>query len=315
MQASAGHRRSIQYGRSVRLLTEGWCERGPSISEAAAELTSPESAWWESAEFQTAPSDDLRAAMNLWFLTGLVPQRRDVKGAGDGLVDLLLSPTDAAPQPVEILSTIDWSYQAALPRAMSLVAELNGDEPPALSFPVHLERGWEPPMTKGRGARDVGDRWRTAVERVRREARTGTISADATTEIQEVFPGIEFGAPVDDPSKPGFRLISWNAAALDSGDVPYLERLSSYLATEERPVHHLAKLEREARHLGSQRRHLYLLVASAGRWGNLLPTSPSWFTEGDFTPPEGLTDLWLDGGTGYIMRWRRERGWTYHEQN
>lgn len=59
-------------------------------------------------------------------------------------------------------------------------------------------------MTKGRGARDVSDRWRTAVERVRREAKAGTISADATAAIQEVFPGIEFGTPVDDPSKSGF---------------------------------------------------------------------------------------------------------------
>lgn len=130
-----------------------------------------------------------------------------------------------------------------------------------------------------------------------------------------MFPGIEFGAPINDPSKSGFELMSWNAAALDFDQVPYLERLSSYLATEERPVHHLVKLEREAQDLGSQRRHLYLLAASTGRWGNLLPTSPSWFTDGTFTAPDELTDLWMDGGTGYIMRWRRESGWTYHEQS
>ncbi len=299
----------------MRLLTEGWCDRGPSISEAVAELPLPESAWWESPEFQDAPSDDLRAAMNLWFLTGIVPQRRDVKGAGDGLADLLLTPDDAPPEPVEILSTIDWSYQAALPRAAKLVAELNGDAPPESCFPVSLERGWEPPMTRGRRVRDVADRWRAAVEQVQNEARSGHVSAEATAAIQEVFPGIEFGAPIDDPRRSGFQLTSWNAAATDSGDVPYLERLSRYLATEERPVHHLEKLAREAKDLGSQRRHLYLLVASAGRWGNLLPTSPSWFTDGAFTAPDGLTDLWMDGGTGYIMRWQRQSGWTYHEQN
>lgn len=297
----------------MRLLTEGWCERGPSLAEAAAALPVPESAWWESAEFRDAPSDDLRAALNVWFLTGATPERRDVKGAGDGLADLLLRPVGAPPEPVEVLTTIDWSHQAALPHAAALVAELNGDEPPALLFAVHLERGWEPPRTKGRKGRATGERWRAVVERVQREARAGAISVEAAAAAADVFPGIEFREPTDDPERGGFWLSSLNAGMLDSGDVPYLERLSAYLATEERPVHHLDKLAREAAALGVRRRHLYLLVAASGRWGNLLPTSPSWFTDGTFTAPEDLTDLWLDGGTGYIMRWRRESGWTYHE--
>jgi hypothetical protein len=299
----------------MRLLTEGWCERGPSLTEAATALSVPPSAWWESDEFRDAPNDDRRAAMNVWLLTGLTPERRDVKGAGDGLVDLVLRSLDAPPEPVEILGTLDPNYQAALPRAEALIAELNGDQPPRLHFPVYMERGWEPPKTKGRKAREAGDRWRKAVERVQHEARAGAISAGAVASMQEVFPGIEFGAPTDEPGTTGFALSSWNAAVLESGEVPYLDRLSRYLATEDRPVHHLEKLEREANTLGAQRQHLYLLVASTGRWGNLLPTSPSWFTDGTFTAPDGLTDLWLDGGTGYIMRWRRERGWTYHEKN
>lgn len=303
----------LKYGRVMRLLTEGWCERGSSISEAAARLSALDAPWWESDEFRDAPSDDLRAAMNVWFLTGATPSRRDVKGAGDGLVDLVLRPSAAQPEPIEILATIDWGYQAAVPRAAALVAELNGADPPSLYVPVHLARGWDPPLTKGRKARQMGDRWRSAIERVRREARVGSISEEATAEIATVFPGIEFGTPVAEPGRSGFRLESWNAAAVDSGSIPYLDRLSAYLATEERPVHHLEKLDREATTLGAQRQHLYLLMAAAGRWGNLLPTSPSWFTDGIFTAPEHLTDLWLDGGTGYIMRWRRESGWTYHE--
>lgn len=299
----------------MRLLTEGWCERGPSLAEAAAVVPPPASEWWDSAEFLDGPDDDRRAAINLWLLTGLTPERRDVKGArgGDGFVDLLLRPVGAPVEVVEVLTTLDPNHSDAVPRAAALVAELNGDEPPALLFPVHLERGWEPPLTRGRKGKTAGRRWREAVERLQREARAGAISADAAAEAAAVFPGLEFRDPIDDPERSGFWLSSWNAAALDSGDVPYLERLSAYLATEERPVHHLDKLAREAAALGAQRRHLYLLVASAGRWGNLLPTSPSWFTDGTFTAPDGLTDLWLDGGTGYIMRWRRESGWTYHE--
>lgn len=299
----------------MRLLTEGWCERGHSISEAAAVVPPPDSEWWDSPEFLDGPGDDRRAAINLWLLTGLTPERRDVKGAreGGGLVDLLLGPAGAPVEVVEVLTTLDPDHQDAVPRAGALVAELNGEEPPALLFPVDLERGWEPPRTRGRKARATRERWHAAVERLQRDARAGAISAEAAAAAADVFPGIEFRDPIEDPERHGFVLSSLNAAALDSGDVPYLERLSVYLQAEERPVHHLAKLAREAAELGAQRRHLYLLVASAGRWGNLLPTSPSWFTDGIFTAPDGLTDLWLDGGTGYIMRWRRESGWTYHE--
>ncbi|AMG82264.1 hypothetical protein AXH82_01885 [Microbacterium sp. PAMC 28756] len=135
----------------MRLLTEGWCERGPSLSEAAAAVPPPESAWWDSDEFVNGPDDDRRAAINLWLLTGLTPERRDVKGerGGDGFVDLLLRPAAAPVEVVEILKTLDRDHSDAVPRAAALVAELNGAEPPALLFPVHLERGWEPPLTRG----------------------------------------------------------------------------------------------------------------------------------------------------------------------
>ena len=298
----------------MRLMTEGWCERGKSLPEAAAALSMPVSTWWESDVFREAPSDDIRAAHNVWLLTGVAPERRDVKGAGDGLVDLVLRPIGAPPEPLEILATLDPNYQAALSRAAGLVAEFNGDEPPRLLFPVHMERGWQPPKTRGKEAREIGDRWRSLVEQVQREARIGPISTETAAAVQDVFPGIEFGAPIDGVDKSGFELNSWNAAVVDSDEVPYLKRLSNYLGTAERPLHHLEKLAREAVALGAQRRHLYLLVASTGRWGDLLPTSPSWFTDGNFTAPVGLTDLWLDGGTGYVMHWRREGGWNYHEE-
>ena len=299
----------------MRLLTEGWCERGPSLSEAAASVPPPASAWWDSAEVMDGPNDDRRAAINLWLLTGLTPERRDVKGErdGDGRVDLLLRPDGAPVEVVEVLTTMDRDHQDAVPRAAALVAELNGAEPPALLFPVHLERGWEPPLTRGRKGKAARQRWAAVVERLQREAAAGAISTEAAAEAAAVFPGIEFREPIDDPERNGFVLSGFNAAVRESDDVPYLERLSTYLAAEERPVHHVAKLAREAAALGAQRQHLYLLIASTGGWGDLLPTSPSWFTDGTFTAPDDLTDLWLDGGTGYIMRWRRESGWTYHE--
>lgn len=298
----------------MRLLTEGWCERGPSLAEAASALHPHTPEWWHSAEFLNTPSDDLRAAINLWIFTGFIPERRDVKGGGDGLVDLLLHPDNAPVEVVEVLTTLDPYHQEAAAHAADLVAELNGSTPPARLFPVHLERGWEPPLTRGRRSKVTGRLWGAVVERLQREAATGVISAEVAAEAATVFPGIAFGESIDDEERCGFVLSSFNAAVPVVGDSPYLERLSVYLDTEQRPVHHIAKLAREAKALSAKRRHLYLLVASTGQWGDLLPTSPSWFTDGVFTAPDALTDLWLDGGTGYIMRWRRESGWTYHEE-
>lgn len=180
---------------------------------------------------------------------------------GDGFADLLLRPVGAPLEVVEILKTLDRDHSNAVPRAGALVAELNGDEPPGLLFPVHLERGWEPPLTRGRKGKTADRRWREVVERLQRVARAGSISAEAAAEAAAVFPGVEFRDPIDDPERRGFWLNSIDAAVRDPEDVPYLERLSAYLAAEERPVHHIAKLAREAVALGTQRRHLYLLVA------------------------------------------------------
>ncbi|PVW05438.1 hypothetical protein DEA06_06780 [Microbacterium sp. Gd 4-13] len=295
----------------MRNLLEGWCPRGPSIDEAAHTLPAPTMPWWESDEFVGCPSDDWRAALYAWVLTGLTPERRDTKGAGDGLVDLLLRPEQGPPQPLEVLSTIDPAYQAAVPHALALIAELNGDDPPPRLIPVSLGREWRPPLTKKDAA--TRKRWRAAVERARNDAQTGDLSADTVAELQAVFPGLEVGQWVGEIESGGFKLSSWNAAVAPSGDVPYLDRLTTYLSTDRQAVRHVDKLRREAETLGAERTHLFLLVASSGTWGNLLPTSPSWFTEGVFVAPDGLTDIWMDGGTGYLMRWRREDGWSYHE--
>lgn len=66
----------------MRLSTEGWCERGPSLSEAAAAVPAPASAWWDSAEFLDGPDEDRRAAINLWLLTGLTRAPRREGRAG-----------------------------------------------------------------------------------------------------------------------------------------------------------------------------------------------------------------------------------------
>jgi hypothetical protein len=194
-----------------------------------------------------------------------------------------------------------------------LVAQLNRSSPPKDFFPVSLETGWDAPFT--RKDKTVRARWDAVVARARDEAGRGDLTAETRAELHDIFPSLQVGAPRMDPARAGFTLVSWSARVEPSQDVPYLERLSDYLRESERGQHHIEKLKREAKEVSADHLHLYLLVASTGKWGNLLATSPSYLTEGIFEPPASLTDIWLDGGTGYLYRWRQETGWTYHQND
>lgn len=295
-----------------RNLLLGWCERGPSFSEAAHALADV-TPWWEAPEFADQSSDEYRAAMTVFVHTGRTPSLRDAPGSGDGRADLLLAGgAGDAPQLVEVLSTLDARMLDAQKRAADLLRDLNGDDPPDKFIPVSLEPGWEPPLTKK--DRTLRAAWLEACARAREEAHTGELSESLRAALSAAFPSLQLGQPRHDELRRGFHLMSLHARVEDR-DGRYLDRLSEYLATNKRAVHHVEKLEREQAETGADRLHLYLLVAATGEHGNLLPTSPSWLTEGEFTAPEPLTDIWLDGGTGQVFWWRRETGWTYHDTN
>jgi len=289
-----------------------WCERGDSLTECLAALLQNSDTWINPVEFRDAREDEVRAAFNLWLLTGLRPYPRDVPGQGQGLIDIVLTSPNQTVEAVEVLSTQDSDYLQDVARAVELTAQLNGTTPTPTRYSVQLERDWTPPLTRGRQARRDAQAWKQAVDRIAAEAQQGHPTPEALSQIQAVFPGLTI-SPSTDFGEPGFQLDSWNAAVPEDDSTPYLDRLSTYLSGEERPVHHLEKLKREANNLGAQRSHLYLLVASAGRWGGLFPASPSYFQGNSFVAPESLTDLWLDGGNGLIFHWQRDMGWRYHE--
>lgn len=295
-----------------RNLLLGWCERGPSLSEATHALRDV-TPWWEAPEFADQSSDEYRAAMTVFVQTGRTPSLRDGPGSGDGRADLLLAGgVGEAAQLVEVLSTLDARMLDAQKRATDLLRDLNGDDPPAQFVPVSLEPGWEPPFTKKDKA--LRTAWLKVCARAREEARTGELSESVCAELEAVFPSLQLGQPRLDHLRHGFHLISLHAR-VENRDAPYLDHLSEYLATNQRAVHHVEKLLREQEATGADRLHLYLLVAATGEHGNLLPTSPSWLTEGEFTAPEPLTDIWLDGGAGRVFWWRRESGWSYHDND
>jgi hypothetical protein len=288
-------------------LSENWCERGASIEEVARALSPDAAAWWEGTN-EWDP-DDRRAAIYAWFLTGRIPERRDTPGAGDRRVDLTLLHADGSQELVEVLSTIDQNYQRDIHRAQDLVRELNPDGRSAMSVAVSMAHGWTAPFT--RSDAQTKRNWRAAVELAHRDMLVGYLRQETVNAIRAVFPDLAFREV--GKGGPGFFLTSWGARVDDSMGRPYLGRLSEYLGTDGQAVRHVQKLRDEAADLGIERTHLYLLVASTGTLGNLLPNTPASLTEGDFVAPDGLTDLWLDGGSGFIARWRIERGWTYHE--
>ena len=291
----------------VRDLSKDWCERGPSIEEAAANFSVEDADWWFAAEDEAWDPDDRRAAVYTWFLTGMRPERRDIPGAGDSRVDLTLHDPDGRVEVVEVLSTLDKHYQADIHRAAGLVRELNPEGPAAISVSVSMGHGWEAPYTRSSAKSD----WQAAVKMAHRDLLDGSLRADTVAAIRSVFPALALKEVAE--GGPGFFLSSWGARVEGSEGRPYLDRLSDYLATDRQAIRHIEKLRDEAAALKSERTHLYLLVASTGTFGNLLAGTPSFLMEGVFSSPEGLTDLWLDGGVGFIGRWRVGRGWTYHD--
>jgi hypothetical protein len=288
-------------------LSQNWCERGASIDEAALDLSADQAGWWDATD--AWDPDDSRAAIYTWFLTGMIPERRDIPGAGERRVDLTLLRADGSRELVEVLSTIDQTYQRDIHRAQALVRELNPEAGSAMSIAVSMAHGWTAPFT--RSDAETKRNWRNAVVLAHRDVSAGHLAEETIAALQAVFPDLSFREVAE--GGPGFFLTSWGARVEDSAGRPYLERLGDYLATDRQAVRHVEKLRDEAAELGADRTHLYLLVAGVGILGNLLPTTPGSLTEGEFVAPDGLTDLWLDGGTGFIGRWRTESGWTYHE--
>ncbi|WP_447947954.1 hypothetical protein [Microbacterium maritypicum] len=296
----------------MRNMLEGWGERGTSWAEAAAALRADVQPWWEDSRWDEDP-DDRRAALTVWLFTGMVPERRDFAGAGDSRADLLLTAEDGHREVVEVMTTIDASFQHEQTSAARLVEELNQSEH-RTSIPVSLEGQWTPPRTKkGSPQRKA---WQETVRLLHEEtASTGKPSPDTVRKLERLFVGLQVGEPSEDEEPRGFHLASILAKVQDHEGVPYLDLLTRFLQTDRQAVRHVEKVKREVAATGSTRGHLYLLVASTGQHGHLLPISPSYLTDGTFEPPDGVDELWLDGGTSHIFRWQREHGWTYHEMS
>ncbi len=110
---------------------------------------------------------------------------------------------------------------------------------------------------------------------------------------------------------PVITVHSYNAGQ-EEKNRPYLDELTEYVATDKTVQSKVEKLAREQTLHIAQRCHLFLGMASTGPHGSLLPISPSYFTWGELKLPDVLDDLWLEGNTGELYHWTKERGWLFH---
>lgn len=293
-----------------RNLLEGWCPEGESWTEAARRVNPDE---WSriKRDFPLTKPAEQTAALALYAYTGLLPRnedrqqsRRDVSsepssGTYDGAVDIVLTDAETgARQVAEVTTTLDPRYEKSSSALVKFESIVRQKYTGAISWTLSLDRGWEAEPLKSLAH---------LVARALNELDGTTLGVDDDAGLHPVVRGRQLGL-----TDPPIVYVSDRNAGATAFQGGYLDALSQYLASDTVIGDKIRKLERESKRHDATRRHLYIGVASTGRRGGLLPVSPSYFTWGTFTAPAPLDDLWLQGGTGEIYHWARERGWLFH---
>jgi len=289
----------------TRNLLEGWCPEGEAWTDAVQRVTAAE---WEriTHDFPLSKPSEQAAALSLYSFTGLIPTNQDDQGGGgqgyDGAVDVLLTDaTTGERQVMEVTSSLDPVYQGASRAAEDFERIIRLTYTGTMTWTLGLERGWEFQRLK---------KLAPIIARMLNDLDGPVDGSEEEIELRPNVTARRLG--ITDP--PIVYVDSRNAGASSFEDT-YLDALSAYLANDPTIDGKLEKLEREGPRFEATRRHLYIGMASTGRQGGLLPSSPSYFTWGNFTPPTILDDLWLDGGTGELYHWAREAGWVFHRMS
>ncbi|MGO4102637.1 hypothetical protein AB4Y63_01670 [Leifsonia sp. YAF41] len=283
-----------------RNMLQGWCTEGTTLNQAWESLTADAQRRTQK-EFEEADTDDIRAASYLQVFTTLVPHWRDRNGL-QGAADIVLEHKEGVVEVVEITSTLHTEYERERRRVALLVSKVQALYEGGFAWLFHLRHGWATP-----------DRT-PALESLASQIAAELVALDAAGKDHAFSSSAEwlFLRRDTDATMPRVAITSWSTNAPGTADEPYLDRLTRFLSTSTLVGRKRTKLQREAELLSATRQHLYLLLASMGNEGGLLPTSPSFLTWGTFVAPPGLTDIWLDGGTGEIYHWAIESGWVFH---
>lgn len=283
----------------ARILGIASCTEGITFADAVAAIDPLEHQLRETT-FATAKVDESRAAAYLHLFTGLMPSLEDSNGR-QRAVDLVLTDKDRSVEIAEVTSTLDERFQRDRKQSRHLVGQINRYYNGSTSWAVGFEYGWALPRNSDLAP--LASELACELQRIAAEE-----SGDEPVPISSNI----VAYPIDSPGPALVVVSSWSSNVPVSPKAPYLNRLSTYLNASDLIAKKCSKLRAESIRLGTSRRHLYLLMASSGQQGGLLPASPSNFTSGSFACPSPLTDLWLDGGTGHIYHWSDSFGWVFH---
>jgi hypothetical protein len=283
-----------------RNMLQGWCAEGITLNRASESLTAGAQRR-ALEEFEGADADDIRAASYLQVFTTLVPHWRDRNGL-QGAVDIVLEHNEGIVEVAEITSTLHSEYERERRRVALLVSKVQTIYEGGFAWLFHLRYGWATPETA------------PALNALASQIAAELVALDAAGRDNAFSSSAEWLFLRRDTAAtmPRVAITSWSSNTPGTDDEPYLDRLTRFLGTSALVGKKRTKLQREADLLSATRQHLYLLMASMGNEGGLLPSSPSFLTWGTFLAPPGLTDIWLDGGTGEIYHWAIESGWVFH---
>ncbi len=286
-----------------RNLLENWCPVGMSIPDAfralgaerVRELEAGLDAWPESEV------DERHAALCLAAHLGRWPVLRDQVRVGDGLADLELHRDGEPVEVAEVMSTLDQVFMGNFDfLKRRLIAAVSAAYRGPGAWDLDFERGVELP--RGRNLQSAAMTW---------ASRISALDAEERMHANPIGDGVSAYRLASDHPR-GVFFGGASAEVPSSGDAPYLDRLTQYLASDGIVHRHVEKLIRDGDSIGAARRHLFLRPASTGRNGGLLGMSPSYFTWGTFSAPDGLTDVWLDAGDFNVFHWTGELGWVFH---
>ncbi len=250
-------------------------------------------------DFAQARQGELRAALSLLSLTGLVPRLRDTDGL-QGACDILLIGEAGSVEVAEVTSTIESRDTSDYLQSERLAQDIEAAYRGASTWLLHLQYGWRMPAnTRSR---------RKLAARIAEELEGFDLIGRRDGELASAS---QIHARRGAKNEGSVRFVSWSANIPDGQDVPYLDRLSEFLATD-LIQNKLLKLQRDGKELGAARQHLYVLLATSGAYGGLLLNAPQALTLGEFAPPAGFPDLWLDGGSKVLYHWNSDDGWVVH---
>jgi hypothetical protein len=222
-----------------RDLTQNWCREGASLSDATSQIPA-ETHREREAEFAAEANDEGRTAAYLQAFTGLRPHLEDTNGR-QGAVDLILEDAGRTDGIVEVTSTRDGGFLRNTAQLRHLIDQIDQGYLGSGSWALGFEYGWT--MPANRELTNFGGELSASLNEV-----DGS-GIDENASPVTIGPNI-LAYRVPSQGAGTVHIASWSTNTPNSPDAPYLDRLSTYLATSDLIAKKISKLTVERARLG-----------------------------------------------------------------